>query len=180
MKKTSKLQFLVEGSAMLALAFILSYIRIYKLPNGGSITLGSMIPIIFIGFRYGVGRGILTGVVYGFLQFIQEPVVIHPIQIILDYLLAFGALGISGLGCKYLESRNLNTVKMASLIFISILGRYIVHFISGAIYFKEYAGEQNPWIYSLIYNGSFFIGEVIISVTIGILLIGKIMKKINI
>lgn len=179
MKKTSKLQFLIEGSAMIALAFILSYIKIYKLPNGGSITLGSMVPIIFIGIRHGYSKGILTGVVYGILQIIQEPVIIHPIQVLLDYILAFGALGISGLGYKYLKSKKLDGFKISGIIFISILGRYTFQFISGAIYFKEYAGSQNPWIYSLIYNGSFFIGEVIISMIIGTIIIEKLIKKIK-
>ncbi len=103
-KKTSTLklttQQLVTCAAALALAYVTSYIKLFKLPFGGSVTLFSMLFIVLIGYWYGVKVGILTGLVYGIFQFLQEPYVLSFFQVCCDYIFAFGAMGLSGLFTK--------------------------------------------------------------------------------
>ena len=100
-KNTSALKFttqqLVTCAVALALAYVTSYIKIFKLPFGGSVTLFSMLFIVLIGYWYGIKVGILTGLVYGIFQFLQEPYVLSFFQVCCDYILAFGAMGLSGL-----------------------------------------------------------------------------------
>lgn len=99
-KNTSALKFttqqLVTCAVALALAYVTSYIKIFKLPFGGSVTLFSMLFIVLIGYWYGIKVGILTGLVYGIFQFLQEPYVLSFFQVCCDYILAFGAMGLSG------------------------------------------------------------------------------------
>lgn len=135
---------LVYGSLCLALSFVLSYIKIFSWPQGGSITPGSMLPIMIFASMFGVLPGIIVGVAYGLLQLIQDPFVIHWAQLFLDYPLAFGAIGLAGL------FRN-------NLILSSLIGgfsRFVFSFISGFVFFASYAPDGiNPLIYSLAVNG---------------------------
>lgn len=107
-KNTSALKFttqqLVTCAVALALAYVTSYIKIFKLPFGGSVTLFSMLFIVLIGYWYGIKVGILTGLVYGIFQFLQEPYVLSFFQVCCDYILAFGAMGLSGLFTKSRET----------------------------------------------------------------------------
>lgn len=180
--KNMSTQFIVEAGVMVALATILSYIKLYHMPQGGSLTAGSMVPIILIGLRYGVKKGLLVGVVYGVLQSILEPFVVHPIQYLLDYPIAFGLLGLSGIGKRFYtrtSSRGLSYYGAIVFgIFLAILGRFMGHLTAGAIFFKEYAGDQNAWIYSAVYNGSFLSLELLVSAVI-IVLIWKPLERIG-
>ena len=148
---------LTTASLCIALSFVLSYIRIFKLPQGGSITLGSLIPLFIFAYIYGAKDGILVGAVYGILQFIQEPYIVHWAQVLIDYPLAFGALGLAGLSKK-------------SLPLGMILGgfaRLFFHVISGVIFFASYAPEgQNVFVYSLIYNLTYLMPDLILCVVI--------------
>ncbi|HCS72894.1 MAG TPA: energy-coupled thiamine transporter ThiT, partial [Clostridiales bacterium] len=81
---------LVYASMSIALAFVLSYIRLYKMPQGGSVTPGSMLPILLFAYIFGPIPGILTGIAYGFLQFIQDSYLVHWAQLLFDYPIAFG------------------------------------------------------------------------------------------
>ena len=87
-KKLSTKQ-LVFCAAAIALSFITSYIKVVSMPYGGSITLFSMLFICLIGYWYGIGVGIMTGLAYGILQFLQEPYVLSLFQVCCDYVLAF-------------------------------------------------------------------------------------------
>ena len=93
-------QQLVTCAVALALAYVTSYIKLFKLPFGGSVTLFSMLFIVLIGYWYGAKIGILTGLVYGIFQFLQEPYVLSLFQVCCDYILAFGAMGIAGFFSK--------------------------------------------------------------------------------
>ena len=84
----------------MALAFITSYIKIFSLPWGGSVTLCSMLFIVLVANWYGVRTGILVGFTYGMLQFLQEPYVLSLFQVCCDYVLAFAALGVAGFFAK--------------------------------------------------------------------------------
>ena len=98
-KKLSTKQLVFCAMAM-ALAFITSYLKVFALPYGGSVTLFSMLFICLIGYWYGPGPGIMTGLAYGILQFLQEPYVLSFFQVCCDYILAFAGLGLSGLFYK--------------------------------------------------------------------------------
>jgi len=165
MKRTNA-RMLVEAGVMIALAQVLSYIVIYQLPQGGSVTAGSMVPIMFFAVRWGNIKGILAGAVYGILQFILGPKwSFHIISILFDYIIAFACLGLAG------SFRYRGIAGILSGTFVAVLGRFICHVISGAVVFASFAPEgQNPWIYSILYNGGFLLPELIVSmVIIGIL-----------
>lgn len=167
-KKTFDVKMLTEGGMMIALSLILSYIKIYTLPNGGSITAGSMIPLMIYALRWGVGPGIAVGATYGLLDFILKPYFYHPLQFILDYPLAFGLLGLAGIGLS--KDKSNGYAKLSIGICLGIIGRAISHTLSGVIFFYEYAGDQNPWIYSIGYNMTYLIPELIISLIVLIVL----------
>ena len=99
-KKKLTTRQLVFCAVAIALAFITSYLKIFKLPWGGSVTLCSMLFIVLIANWYGVGTGIMAGFAYGILQFIQEPYILSFFQVCCDYILAFAALGLAGLFAK--------------------------------------------------------------------------------
>lgn len=175
MKKRFNVRILTEGGMMIALAVLLSYIKLYQLPNGGSVTAGSMIPLMIFAVRWGLGPGFIVGASYGIIDFILKPYFFHPMQFIFDYPLAFGLLGLAGLG--YIGDNNVSGYAKLSLgISLGIGGRMLSHVVSGAIFFKEFAGGQNPWIYSLGYNASYLVPELIISLLV-MVLIWKPLKK---
>ncbi len=140
---------LSTGALCIALAFVLSYVRLWKMPQGGSVTAGSMLPIILFAFTYGGVPGVMCGLVYGALQFVQSPVVVHPMQVLLDYFAAFGAIGVGA----FLRGKGLpETLELPAAALVGGLARALFHVIAGAIFFAEYAGDQNPWVYSSVYN----------------------------
>ena len=96
-RKTWTAKSLAYAAMCIALAFILSYIKVFEMPQGGSVTLASMLPIMLFAAAYGVGPGMLVGAVYGLLQYIQGGWFVHPIQFLLDYPLAFAMIGLAGL-----------------------------------------------------------------------------------
>jgi len=160
---------LTEAVVVVALSVVLSFIKIYHLPQGGSITAGSMVPLIWISLRRGVKMGLFTCFVYGFVQFVLEPYAYHPIQVLLDYPLAFGVLGLAGLFQRF------------PLVGVSvgIGGRFLAHSTSGVIFFAEYAPEgTSPLLYSAIYNGSYLLPELIVSGIITYILVNRNLHKI--
>lgn len=160
MKKMST-RMLVEAGIMIALAQILSYVKIYESPFGGSVTLGSMIPIIIFAIRWGSKPGILVGIVYGFLQFaLGTKFSYHPLGIFLDYIFAFGCLGFAGLFRK-------NIYTTIGSIALAMAARFTFHFLSGVILWYTYAPkDMNIYLYSFIYNGGYMLPEFIISAVI--------------
>ena len=141
-KKLSVKQLTFCAVAM-ALALVASFIKLASLPMGGSITLFSMFFICFIGYLYGARIGIMTGVAYGILQLIIEPYIYAPLQVLLDYPLAFGALGMAG----FFSNKKFG---LTAGVITGILGRYICHVISGYVFFASYAPEgMNPMLYTL-------------------------------
>ena len=142
----------------MALALVTSFIKFAKLPMGGSITLFSMFFICFIGYLYGAKIGLMTGAAYGILQLIIDPYIYAPLQVLLDYPLAFGALGLSGLFHK--QKFGLMTGLVAGMA-----GRYVCHVISGYVYFASYAPEgMNPLVYTLGYNATYILPEMIATI----------------
>ncbi len=163
---------LAEGGVMIALSVLLSYIIVYQAPQGGSVTAGSMIPIMFFAMRWGVGPGVFVGAIYGVLHFILKPYFYHPLQFLLDYPIAYGFLGLAGIAAikKIKDMDGKDYFKVVFAVLLAIFGRMISHILSGVIFFAEYAGDQNPWVYSIIYNGQYLLPEFIISSIILVLL----------
>lgn len=147
----------------MAMAVVTSMIKFASLPMGGSITLFSMFFICFIGYLYGPKIGLMTGVAYGILQLILEPYIYAPLQVLLDYPLAFGALGLSGFFYK-------KKYGLMTGVVVGMLGRYVCHVLSGYIFFAEYAPEgMNALVYTLGYNATYIVPEMIATVILVLL-----------
>lgn len=173
---------LVYGGMCIAISFVLSYIRLYKMPYGGSVTLASMFPIILYSMVFGPIPGIIAGIAYGFLQLIQDAWVLNWAQLLFDYPLAYGCLGLAGIMPKFIEKLQVRTFIG---ITIAILGRGLMHFISGVIFFADSAPEgMNPIYYSFIYNASYLVPETIITLILALILVStpiyKTMKRATI
>lgn len=163
MKKT---KLLTECAVGVALAVLCSFIKILEMPYGGSISL-TMLPLFLISFRCGALAGVLSGSVYGLLSMMLAGVVYHPMSILLDYVLAFGAIGIAGLFPKKLSGIVFGTIA-------GVAGRFLSSLVSGAVLFAQYAPQgQNPWAYSFVYQTTYLIPEFIICVIILLLLFSK-------
>ena len=151
-KLTTKM--LINISLMLAMAVVLQYLRLYHFPQGGAVTLGGMIPLLLISFRYGAGVGALTGFVFGFMNLIQDPFILHPVQVLFDYPLPFMAMGLAGIFPR----------KIFLSALLAFAGRFICHFISGVVFFASYAPDgMSPVIYSLTANATYLVPELIIT-----------------
>lgn len=179
MQKTNKnwtTKMLVEGAVCIALALILRTVKLYKLPNGGSITPGKMIPLIIFALRYGPVKGFVVGAVYGVMSIILGGSVYHPVQAILDYPLAYGLLGLAGLYKDEFEKTNsIKTILLGSLV--GILGRFVCHVLSGVIFFKEFTpAGMNSWVYSITYNASFLSVDFAVTVFV-IFLLRKFLTR---
>lgn len=173
---------LTETAIMLALAVALSYVTIFSLPMGGSITLFSQVPIIIIGYRYGIKWGCLTGFIYGILEMLLQGlgnfayvkgIGAYLILILADYVLAFMSLGIGGALFKKAVKNQTLALGLGALA--GSLLRFVCHFVSGVTIWGEYAdGWQSVWVYSLTYNGSYMAAEAAISV-IGVVILSLVL-----
>ncbi len=164
-KKGFSAKQLVFSAAAIALGFVASYIKIVPMPWGGSITLCSMLFVTLIGYWYGPKIGLAAGFAYGFLQFVQDggSYILSPLQACLDYILAFAALGLSGL--FYKKANGL----IKGYIF-AVLVRGLFHTIGGYLYWMDYMPDSFPKslsaIYPIAYNYSYILAEGIITVII--------------
>lgn len=161
---------LVFCAMSIALGTILSEIKIIDFPWGGSATLLSMLVICLPGYLFGLGTGLMTSIAYGVLQLLINPYVLFPMQLVLDYLLAFGALGLSGLFAGAKKG-------LLKGYLVGILGRYVFTVLSGWIFFAEYAWEGWPVLpYSLVYNGIYIFAEG--AITTAVLLVPAVSSGI--
>lgn len=152
------------AAVCIAMSFALSYIQLFKMPQGGSVTLASLLPLMIYSYMFGVKKGVFAGFIYGLLQALQNPWLIHPAQFFLDYPVAFATIGLSGMfrNVKAFEGKPQVAVALGGIV-ASFL-RYLSHLFSGVFAFSEYAGGQNPWIHSLGYNSFVFIDIAIVIV----------------
>lgn len=159
---------IVEAGIMLALSVVLSRIKVYEAPMGGSVTAGSMIPILLFAMRWGAAPGVIVGITFGILKLALGGWVLSPLQAILEYPVAFGFLGLAGLFSN--DNNDLVDgkyyIKTVSSVLLAIMGRFACHFTAGMVFFREYAGDQNPWIYSLLYQSTYLIPEFLVSAII--------------
>jgi thiamine transporter len=166
---------LVESAILLALSTVLSLIKVYQMPLGGSVTLCSMLPVLLIGYKYGPKWGILTGFTYGVIQLLLDLAAVMswgltPVAVaasfIFDYLLAFTCLGLAGIYGKSFP-------KFVAGLFTAVVLRFFSHIISGVTAYaswlpKEWQGHL--WLYSIAYNGSFLLPDFAICLVVGVLL----------
>ena len=168
-KQTFSTKIIAEIVVFVALATVLSHIKIFSLPQGGSVTAASMTPILWLALRRGPKLGLFSATVYGLVQFaVDVPYIAHPAQVLLDYPIAFGMLGLAG----FFQKRPFIGVIMG------VIGRFLAHFLSGFVFWAMYAPEgMHPVIYSALYNGSYLLLELAISVYVVYLLQeGKVLR----
>ena len=136
---------LVYGALCLTLSFVLSYFKLFSISFGGSVTLCSMLPIMLYAYVFGPGYGFLAALAYALLQVIQGAYIVHPVQFVLDYFVAFTCYGIPSLFPK----------KLYAGIAAGGTARLLASTVSGAVFFASAgleAGYADPWAYSFVYN----------------------------
>ena len=154
---------LVFCAMALALGFVTSYIRVVHMPWGGSVTLCSMLFIVLAAYWYGPKAGIMVGLAYSILQFLQEPYVLSFFQVCCDYIFAFAALGAAGFFCK---SKN----GLIKGYLFAVFLRGVFHSLGGYLYWMEYMPDNFPKalsaVYPIVYNYSYLLPEAVITVII--------------
>ena len=175
--KHSSTRIITEAAVLMALAQILSYIRLYEFPNGGSVDC-AMVPIILFAVRHGVGWGTGVGFVYGAMQyFFANGISIDWITILCDYFLAYALLG---LGAGLFHGRKYG-------VYYAALGggflRFVAHLVVGAVVWGKWMPDSffgmtmtSPWFYSLLYNGSYMLPDILICLVIFALLYRPLRK----
>ena len=186
MSKRTNTRAMTECALMIAVGTVLAQIKIFTMPYGGSVTLVSMLPFILVSFRHGVKWGLFTGFINGILQlitgFYAPPTGTFGAlvaMVLLDYLLAFMALGLAQCFAKPFKNRLYGAcVGTAAVCFL----RFVCSFLSGALIwgsyqsYYEWAAGLSVWEYSFIYNGSYMLPEMIIT-TICVFLLVKFAPK---
>lgn len=151
---------LTISALMIALSVILGNIKLFEMPQGGSVTLLSILPIVLCSYLLGTRRGVMAGFCVGLLNLIFGPYVIHPVQMLLDYPVAYGALGIAGIARN---SKN----GLTKGYLLGVIGRYICAVLSGIIFFGEYAPEGFSAVtWSLWYNLTYLAVEAVITIIV--------------
>lgn len=168
--KNQKIRRLAETAIMLALSTILAELPVIKFPFGGSVTIFSQVPMVVVAHRYGIKWGVFSGLSMGIIQLLfgmenfsyVSGIVAYLILIFADYIVAFGSLGFSGLFKNKIKNTTLSIALGSALV--SVI-RFLCHFISGVTIWGDYsAGAKSVWSYSLTYNASYMIPELIITV----------------
>ncbi len=149
----------------IALSYVLSCFRLYRMPQGGSVTPGSMLPIMLFSAAYGVGPGVVVGVVYGALQYLQGGWFLNVWQFLLDYLLAYGALGLAGLARKLPKRWGL----YAAIVFAAVV-RALSATLAGYMFW-----DTAFWA-SLVYNGTYLIPDTLICIVLALAVAKPVMK----
>lgn len=167
---------LALGAVCIALSSVLSLVKVIEMPQGGSVTAASMLPIILFAFAYGADPGLTLGAVYGILQFILKPYFYSLPQMLLDYPIAFGAIGLAGCFSK---CKNAYLGLTLGSIAASA-GRLIAAVASGVIFFAEYSPEGvSPIVYSLGYNASYMVPECVICVVLAMAIGPRLMRELR-
>ena len=165
-EKKNDVSVLVKSAILIAITFVLNHVTLYRMPQGGSVTAFSMFTIFLVSYLFGPRQGVFAGMAYGLIDLVLNPYVIHPMQIFLDYPLAFGAIGIGGL----LRNQKYGII---SGYLLGVLGRYLIVVLSGIIFWGEYAAEGfNAVSWSFFYNMTYILPEAI--ATCAILMIPQV------
>ena len=187
--KNKKVQFLAEAAIMLALAIVLSFVKIWNMPMGGSVTLLSMLPIMLFSIKNGVFKGVGTAFVFSLFQLVQaliegnvfpycQTISIVVLCVLFDYIVPFTALGLCSL------SKGIETAKYRNLgLYAGIAGvciiRFLCHFLTGIVIWGQWAEGMSKELYSLLYNGQYMLPEMILTIIASaILLNAKAIRKL--
>lgn len=142
-----------SSGLMLAMAVILTAFPFYRMPNGGSVTLGGMLPLFFISFAYGPEVGMLAGFAYSLMNLVMAPYILHPVQVLFDYPLPFMALGLAGCFPRH---------HMAGIT-AAVAVRLFFHFLSGVVFFGSYApAGTSIYLYSFVTDLTYLLPNLVI------------------
>ena len=167
---------LANAALCLALAFVLSYIKLFDLPQGGAVTAASLLPIVAFAYSYGLAPGLVVGVAYGLLQMIQDPYIVTPVQAILDYPLAFACIALAAVARKLPDSWGW----LAGMA-LAAVGRFVCHTFTGVVFFAEYAEGtgMTPFVYSVSYNSFVFVDMAICAVVMAFPQVRGALKRMT-
>lgn len=167
---------LANAALCLALAFVLSYIKLFDLPQGGAVTAASLLPIVAFAYSYGLAPGLVVGVAYGLLQMIQDPWIVTPVQAILDYPLAFACIALAAVARKLPDSWGW----LAGMA-LAAVGRFVCHTFTGVAFFAEYAEGtgMSPFVYSVSYNSFVFVDMAICAVVMAFPQVRGALKRMT-
>lgn len=172
-------QTMAVGAMCIALASVLSCIKLWAMPFGGSVTLLSMLPMLLFAYCYGTMPGLVLGALYGVLQFLLDGArfaALGAIPNLLDYPIAFGLLGLAGLFGKASNQK----LGLTLGFLLGVAGRCFASFLSGVIFYAEYAPEgMNPAVYSIAYNGAYLLPECILCIGVGLLIAPRLVKELR-
>ncbi len=166
-KEIEQVRILAETVVLVALSGALYLFRFFLLPQGGAVTLGSMVPVFLLALRRGPRVGIVGGVAFGLVALVEDlysgvEVIFYPAQVILDYPLAFGVLGVAGF------FRRIPILGVG----IGVAARFCSHFVSGVLFFASFApAGMSPFVYSALYNGGFLLPEFVITAALMFVLV---------
>lgn len=167
---------LANAALCLALAFVLSYIKLFDLPQGGAVTAASLLPIVAFAYSYGLAPGLVVGVAYGLLQMIQDPWIVTPVQAILDYPLAFACIALAAVARRLPDSWGW----LAGMA-LAAVGRFVCHTFTGVVFFAEYAEGtgMTPFVYSVSYNSFVFVDMAICAVVMAFPQVRGALKRMT-
>ncbi|MDO8916010.1 MAG: energy-coupled thiamine transporter ThiT [Coriobacteriia bacterium] len=162
----TKTRILVEIALTVALATVLNLIKLWRMPYGGDVSL-EMLPILVLALRRGWRPGVSAGALYGVVALMLGPIVVHWAQFLLDYPLAYAALGVAGIFTELVRGARTDGRSRvgwtAAAVAAGAVLRFAAHFTSGLVFFGQYAPEGQPtWLYSLLYNGSYMLPAAIL------------------
>lgn len=165
-KKKLATRDIAYAGVAISLSFVLSFIKITPVQYGGSITLASFAPLLIYAYYFGFAKALVCGLIYGLLQFIQDPYVLTPATFTLDYLLAFASVSVMGL----FSNQKLSALTVTLGTTASILTRFLMHFISGILYFNHGSiwvnlPAESAVSYSLLYQTVYLIPDLAICLT---------------
>lgn len=193
---------LVTGGVLIALGTVLSVIKVFEMPYGGSITFCSMLPVMLFSYKYGIKWGVFSGLIYGVLQFLLGTGAIKGLTlgavigvVVFDFLVAFGVLGFAGVFRKKIKN---NALGFSLGVLVAAFLRYLSHIISGYIFFGDYAewyftqegfalgewsmqnfnGSSLALWYSAVYNGTYMLPEIVITTVVAFALIKLAGKQL--
>lgn len=174
MEQKQRTRMLVEAGLSIAIAYVLHFVVLFQMPQGGSVNAANLVPLIIFAIRWGGKWGVITCMAYGIIDFLLGfKFSLHFLSILLDYILGYGAIGVAGF---FGNSR----VRAIWGVTAGCALRWVCSVVSGAVVFASYApAGQNPWIYSMIYKASYMVPELVINMAVIVLFYNRIMKGIR-
>lgn len=172
--KTMNTRMIVEAAMAIAISYILHYIVLFQMPQGGAIKAANLVPLLIFSYRWGGKAGILASVTYGLITFILGfKFSLHIMSIVLDYLVAYGIVGVAGF-----FKDNTRGLVMGSILACFL--KWCASVVSGAVIFASYApAGENPWMYSMIYNASYMLPDAVINIIVLLIVYNSIKKGLR-